>query len=181
MQRQAEAGGMRSGTVHPDQLHPMVSIGLRTPPPTLSTWVQTMVVTPGASPWTQGTPNRRADVQSSQPARGPLRGLTLGHSDACRSGATFKCNNFGVAIGQSQLLMHSVDQHCGAALAKWAAAGSVDTDLRSSSVLELYRTDIAERRMPAPGVVEALDVVEHISPGFIARPVDLAGYPLGLH
>ena len=44
----------------------------------------------------------------------------------------------------------------------WAAAGSVDTDLSFLSFLELYGTEIAERRMPARQVVEALDVVEHI-------------------
>ena len=46
--------------------------------------------------------------------------------------------------------------------AEWAAAGSVDTDLSFLSLLELYGTEIAERRMPTPRVVEALDVVEHI-------------------
>lgn len=46
--------------------------------------------------------------------------------------------------------------------ALWAAAGSVDTDLSFLSFLELYGTEIAERRMPARRVVEALDVVEHI-------------------
>ena len=45
---------------------------------------------------------------------------------------------------------------------QWAAAGSVDTDLSFLSFLELYGTEIAERRMPARRVVEALDVVEHI-------------------
>ena len=44
----------------------------------------------------------------------------------------------------------------------WAAAGSVDTDLSFLSFLELYGTEIAERRMPARRVIEALDVVEHI-------------------
>ena len=42
------------------------------------------------------------------------------------------------------------------------AAGLVDTDLSFLSFLELYGTEIAERRMPARRVVEALDVVEHI-------------------
>ena len=45
---------------------------------------------------------------------------------------------------------------------RWVAAGSVDTDLSFLSFLELYGTEIAERRMPARRVVEALDVVEHI-------------------
>jgi len=44
----------------------------------------------------------------------------------------------------------------------WAAAGSVDTDLSFLSSLELYGTEIAERRMPARRVVEALDVIEHV-------------------
>ena len=44
----------------------------------------------------------------------------------------------------------------------WAAAGFDDTDLSFLSFLELYGTEIAERRMPARRVVEALDVVEHI-------------------
>ena len=44
----------------------------------------------------------------------------------------------------------------------WAAASSVDTGLSFLSFLELYGTEIAERRMPARRVVEALDVVEHI-------------------
>lgn len=44
----------------------------------------------------------------------------------------------------------------------WAAAGSVDTDLSFLSFLEMYGTEIAERRMLARRVVEALDVVEHI-------------------
>ena len=47
-------------------------------------------------------------------------------------------------------------------MADWAAAGSVDTDLSFLSFLELYGTEIAERRMPARRVVEAFDVVEHI-------------------
>ena len=44
----------------------------------------------------------------------------------------------------------------------WAAAGSVDTDLSFLSSLELYGTEIAERRMPTRRVVEALDVIEHV-------------------
>ena len=45
---------------------------------------------------------------------------------------------------------------------EWAAAGLVDTDLSFLSLLELYGTEISERRMPTRRVVEALDVVEHI-------------------
>jgi hypothetical protein len=40
----------------------------------------------------------------------------------------------------------------------WAAAGSVDTDLSLLSSFELYRADIANRRVTTFGVVEALDV-----------------------
>ena len=49
-----------------------------------------------------------------------------------------------------------------AGLLIWAAAGSVDTDLSFLSFLELYGTEIPERRMPARRVVEAFDVVEHV-------------------
>lgn len=45
---------------------------------------------------------------------------------------------------------------------KWAAAGSIDTDLSFLRLLELYRTEIPERRMPARRIVEAFDVVEHV-------------------
>lgn len=33
--------------------------------------------------------------------------------------------------------------------------------------------------MPSPRVVEALDVIEHIRPGLVPRPVELAGSPQG--
>lgn len=46
--------------------------------------------------------------------------------------------------------------------AMWAAAGSMDTDLSFLNFLELYRADIAERRVPARRVVETLQVVEHV-------------------
>ena len=62
----------------------------------------------------------------------------------------------------------------------WAAAGSVDTDLSFLSFLELYGTEIAERRMPARRVVEALDVVEHIGTGLPSCAVHLPGRALGL-
>ena len=55
-----------------------------------------------------------------------------------------------------------VDPYLKAETVSWVAAGSVDTDLSFLSFLELYGTEIAERRMPARRVVEALDVVEHI-------------------
>lgn len=63
----------------------------------------------------------------------------------------------------------------------WAAAGSVDTNLSFSSLLELYGTDVAQCRMPARWVVEALDVIEDIGPCLLATSVHLAGRPLGLH
>ena len=44
----------------------------------------------------------------------------------------------------------------------WAAASSVDTNLSFLSSLELYRADVPDGRVPTPGVVEALDVVEHV-------------------
>lgn len=65
--------------------------------------------------------------------------------------------------------------------AKWAAAGRVDTDLSFSSLLELYGTDVAQCRMPARQVVEALEAIEDISPCLLATAVHLAGDPLGLH
>jgi hypothetical protein len=63
----------------------------------------------------------------------------------------------------------------------WPAAGFSDTRLSLHSLLlELDGAQIAQCRVPSPRVVEALDVVEHIRPGVIPRPVDLAGCPLGL-
>ena len=41
----------------------------------------------------------------------------------------------------------------------WAAAGFVDTGLSFLSFLELYRTDVAERRMAPGQVVKPLDVI----------------------
>jgi hypothetical protein len=63
----------------------------------------------------------------------------------------------------------------------WPAAGPVDTDLGSLSLLELDWTDIPERRVSARRVVEPLDVVEHIGLDVITRSVDLARDPFGLH
>ncbi len=63
----------------------------------------------------------------------------------------------------------------------WAAAGFVDTNLSFLSFLELYRTDVAQRRMTPPGVVEALDVIEHIRPGLLSAAVDLPGNALRFH
>lgn len=66
-------------------------------------------------------------------------------------------------------------------LESWAAAGCIDTNLSFSSLLELYGTDVAQCRMPARRVVEALDVIEDIGPCLLATSVHLAGRPLGLH
>jgi len=63
---------------------------------------------------------------------------------------------------------------------KWAAAGLIDTDLSFLSFLELYRTDVAERRMTARRVVEPLDVVEHVGSGLFSGPVHLSGCALSL-
>lgn len=79
--------------------------------------------------------------------------------------ATGRCRPLPAAIVCSQVV---VIQMLGkkvlppGAVDAWAAAGSVDTDLSLLSFLELYGTEIAERRMPARRVVEALDVIEHI-------------------
>src|SRR5690606_31387632 len=61
-----------------------------------------------------------------------------------------------------------------------AAAGSVDPGLRFLSFLELYRTDVAERRMTTRRVVEPFDVVEHVSTSLLPGSVHLPGRALGL-
>ncbi len=45
---------------------------------------------------------------------------------------------------------------------QWAAAGLVDTNLSFFNPFELYRADVSKRGVPTLGVVEALDVVEHV-------------------
>ena len=65
------------------------------------------------------------------------------------------------------------------AVENWAAAGSVDTGLSFLSFLELYRTDVAERRMAPGRVVEPLDVIKYVSTGLLPGPVDLSGCALG--
>lgn len=60
-------------------------------------------------------------------------------------------------------------------MADWAAAGLMDIDLSFLSFLELYRTDVAERRMTTLRVVEPLDVVKHIGAGLFPEPVHLSG------
>ena len=44
---------------------------------------------------------------------------------------------------------------------------------------EFHRADIANGRVAPGRVVEAFDIIEHISPGLVSCPVDLAGNPLG--
>ena len=54
----------------------------------------------------------------------------------------------------------------------WATAGLVDTSLRESGFhFELPRTEIAQRRVPPGGIVEALAVIEHVGLGLGARAV----------
>ena len=62
----------------------------------------------------------------------------------------------------------------------WAAAGSVDTDLSFLSFLELYRTDVAQRRMAPGRVVEPLDVIEDVSTSLLPGPVYLPSRSLCL-
>lgn len=62
----------------------------------------------------------------------------------------------------SSSMMNRIGATCDAGTARWAAAGSMDTDLSFLRFLELYRTDVPERRVPARRVVEPLDVVEHV-------------------
>jgi hypothetical protein len=45
----------------------------------------------------------------------------------------------------------------------WAAADLVDTHLHSFRLpFELHRTEIAQRRVPPPGIIEALNVIKHV-------------------
>ena len=45
---------------------------------------------------------------------------------------------------------------------------------------ELHGAEVAERRVAAPGIVEALDVVEHVGSGFVTRAIGFARRALGL-
>jgi branched-subunit amino acid ABC-type transport system permease component len=93
------------------------------------------------------------------------------------SGQVSLCHSSFMAVGaySSSLLASGVGLPFWAAIpAGWAAAGLVDTDLSFLSFLELYRTDIAERRVTTRWVVEALDVVEHVGTRLAPRSVDLA-------
>ena len=60
----------------------------------------------------------------------------------------------------------------------WAAAGFLETGLSFLSSLELYRTDVPERRMTTRRVVEQFDVVEHVSTSPPHAAVHLPGRPL---
>ena len=63
---------------------------------------------------------------------------------------------------------------------KWAAAGSVDTDLSFLSFLKVYRTDVTHRRMTSRRVVEPFDVIKDVGPRLLPGPVHLPGSSLGL-
>ena len=59
--------------------------------------------------------------------------------------------------------------------ANWPAPGLDDTQLSESSLsLKLHRAQITDRRVPAFGIVEALDVVEHVRLGLISCSVQLS-------
>src|SRR5271168_5499426 len=63
----------------------------------------------------------------------------------------------------------------------WPAPGSVDTRLSESRLhFELHGAQISDRRVPAFRIIEAFDVVEHISLGLVARPIRFARRALGL-
>lgn len=65
--------------------------------------------------------------------------------------------------------------------AGWAAAGLVDTALHSFRLpFKLHRTEIAQRRVPPPGIIEAFDVIEHVRFGVVARAVRFRRGALGL-
>ena len=66
-------------------------------------------------------------------------------------------------------------------LEEWAAAGSVDTHLSFLRLFELYGAAVAKRRMPTRGVVEPLDVVEHVGTRLVTSSVHLAPHAFGLH
>ncbi len=55
------------------------------------------------------------------------------------------------------------------------STGFVDTLLSESRLpFELNRADVTDRRVAPDSVVEPLDVIEHIGPRFVTRPIDLA-------
>src|SRR5580700_2828864 len=63
----------------------------------------------------------------------------------------------------------------------WPAPGSVDGILSSSRLhLELHGAPVADCRMSAFSIVEAFDVVEHVSLGFVTCPIRFACRAFGL-
>ena len=63
----------------------------------------------------------------------------------------------------------------------WPAPGLVDTRLSESRLhFELHGAQISDRRVPAFRIIEAFDVVEHVSLGLIARAIRFARRALGL-
>jgi len=57
----------------------------------------------------------------------------------------------------------------------------MDTKLGYMSLLlEVHGAEIAQGRVPARGIVEAFDVIEHVLPCLIARAVGFARDPFGL-
>jgi hypothetical protein len=53
----------------------------------------------------------------------------------------------------------------------WSVPGLGDTQLsKSGLLLELHRAQIVDRRVPAPWIVEAFDVVEYVRSCFVACP-----------
>src|ERR1700733_8206683 len=63
----------------------------------------------------------------------------------------------------------------------WPAPGLDDTCLSYSGLsLELHGADVADCRVPAFGIVEALDVIEHVSLGILPGSIGFARCALGL-
>ncbi len=57
----------------------------------------------------------------------------------------------------------------------------MDTKLGYTSLLlEVHGAEIAQGRVPACGIVEAFDVIEHVLPCLIGRAVGFACDPFGL-
>jgi hypothetical protein len=49
-----------------------------------------------------------------------------------------------------------------------------------SLLLEVHGAEISQGRMPARGIVEALDIIEHVGPCLVARAVGFPRDPFGL-
>ena len=66
-------------------------------------------------------------------------------------------------------------------MAFWPAPGLVDTRLSYSRLhLELHGASVADCRVSAFSIVEAFDVIEHVSLGLVTRSIGLARCALGL-